>query len=143
MNEKTILAKKVLEEENLTLVLVGENETIRSTAKGVSGLLKLYDEKKDLSAFCAADKIVGKGAAVLFFLLGIREIYAEVLGEKAKEFLEENGVSVFSGTVTECIVNRKGDGLCPIEKAVGNENDPEKAVLLIKKRISEMLKSNG
>lgn len=141
MNEKTKKAIEILEKENLTLVLLGEGETIKSTERGVAALLKLYGEGKDLSSFCAADKVVGKGAAVLFSLLKVREVYSEVMSKGAKKIFEENGIPAFFKTSCEYIINRRGNGLCPIEEAVGDETDLEKALELIKNRIAVMKKT--
>ena len=126
-------AMRILESTDSTLVLLGENEKIESRERGVAALLKFYGEKKELSSFCAADKVVGKGAAVLFSLLRIKS-------KEAKEILEENGIIARFKTLSEYIVNRRGDGICPIEKAVGNERDLQKALVLIQNRIAEMKK---
>lgn len=133
-------AMRILENSGATLVLLGENEKIESCERGVAKLLQLYGEKKELSSFCAADKVVGKGAAVLFSLLQTKEVYAEVMSKEAKEILEENGVVARFKTLTEHIVNRRGDGICPIENAVGKERDLQKALVLIQNRLAEMKK---
>lgn len=133
-------AMRVLENNGDTLVLIGENEKIESRERGVAELLKLYGEKKQLSSFCAADKVVGKGAAVLFSLLQTKEVYAEVMSKEAKEILEENGVIARFKTLAEHIINRRGDGICPIESAVGKERDLQKALALIQNRLAEMKK---
>lgn len=141
MNSNTEKAKDILEREGLTLVLLNETETIKSLERGVAALLKLQSEGKDLSSFFAADKVIGKGAAVLFSLLKVKEVYAEVISAGALKILEKNGVSVFFASSCENIMNRRGDGLCPIEEAVGDEQNLQKALELIKKRISLMKKA--
>lgn len=142
MNEKTKKAIEILENENVTLVLLSETETVKSSERGVAALLKLQSEGKDLSSFCAADKVVGKGAAVLFSLLKVREVYSEVMSEGAKKIFDENDIPAFFKTSCKNIINRKGDGLCPIEEAVGDEKSLEKALELIKERILKM-ENNG
>lgn len=134
-------AMSLLKKDDLTLALISEGETVTSNERGVKTLLGLYESGKTLESFCAADKVVGKGAAVLFSLLRVKAVYADVLGEEAKEILEENGVFVLFNSLTKGIINRRGDGPCPIEKAVGEERDLQKALLLIKNRINEMKKS--
>ena len=66
-----------------SLVLYDGKEFIEENGKGLSPLLKLLSEKNDLSRFCAADKIIGKAAALLFALLKIKNVYGEVLSRKA------------------------------------------------------------
>ena len=133
-------AMRILESENAALVLLGENEKIQSNERGVAALLRMYGEKMDLSSFCAADKIVGKGAAVLFSLLNIKEVYAQVMSKEAKEILEENAVIARFKVLSENIINRRGDDICPIEKAVGKERNLQKALELIKNKIADMKK---
>lgn len=139
MRPETEKARRLLEESNSTLVLCSADETITSFERGVRGLLKLADEKKDLSGFCAADKAVGKGAAVLFVLLGVKEVFTAVISESAKNLLSQNGVTVFASQTVEVILNRKGDGVCPIEQALGGTDEPESALGIIR----ETLRSIG
>ena len=138
MRTETEKAKQVLERDNRTLVLCSENEIITSGERGVKTLLALEDEGRDLSAFCAADKVVGKGAAVLFALLKVKELYAAVISEKAKKLLCDNGITVYSGQVVPAVLNRKGDGFCPIETAVGNTENLQQALEIIKDTLEKM-----
>ena len=131
-------ALAVLKEENLTLALCCGDETIKSRRRGVAALLELYDGKKELSAFCAADKVVGKGAAVLFSLLHVREVYSEVMSREAQELFAQNSIPFYCERTADCILNRSGTALCPIEEAVGGERDLEKARALIKERVRQM-----
>lgn len=144
MKKDTERALAVLKEENLTLALCCGEETLKSRKRGVAALLELYDGKKELSAFCAADKVVGKGAAVLFALLHVREVYSEVMSKDAKELLSQNGIPFYCERTVSCIFNRSGTALCPIEEAVGGERDLERALALIKEKVRRMqVKTSG
>ncbi len=138
MNKNTGRALSVLKEENLTLVLCSEEETLKSEKRGVAALLELYAKGKDLSAFCAADRVVGKGAAVFFSALGVKEVYAVVMSRDAQEILEKNGISFFCSETADCILNRQKTGLCPIEKAVGEERNLQKALARIQSKVLEL-----
>lgn len=135
MNKNTETALSILKKENLTLVLFNGEETLKSEKRGVAALLELYGEGKNLSGFCAADRVVGKGAAVLFSALRVNEVYAEVMSRDAMEILTENSVRFSCGKTVESILNRNGTDLCPIEKAVGGERNLEKAAALIRERV--------
>lgn len=138
MRAETEKAKTLLEGEKRTLVLCKGGETFSSGERGVKTLLSLFDEGKSFSGFCAADKAVGKGAAVLFVLLGVSEVYAGVMSEKAKTLLEKNGVSVYAALTVPSILNRRGDGLCPIESALGETESLSEAVEIIKATLKKM-----
>lgn len=138
MRAETEKAKELLEKGEHTLVLCSETETLTSGERGVKTLLSMCDEGRSLSAFCAADKAVGKGAAVLFVLLGVKEVYAEVMSEKAKRLLEESGVSAYAALTVPAILNRRKDGFCPIETAVGEVDDPKEALGIIKATLRKM-----
>lgn len=142
MRAETEKAKELLEKGEHTLVLCSKAETLTSGERGVKALLSMYDEGKTLSGFCAADKAVGKGAAVLFVLLGAEEVYAEVMSEKAKKLLEDNGVSAYAALTVPAILNRRKDGFCPIETAVGEADEPKEALGIIKATLRKMNAQN-
>lgn len=95
-------------------------------------------KKKDLSNGCVADKIVGKAAALLFVYLGVKCVYADVMSEGAELVFKEFGIEYSFGTKTKNIINRKGDGLCPMENAVINIGTPEKALLAVNDTLQKL-----
>ena len=130
-------AKELLS-EGYTLALVSEHETVTSHARGVRPLLDLFDTGRDFSAFFAADKVVGRGAAFLYVLLDVRELYAAVISEGALEILENAGVRVTFSTLVPRILNRAGDGFCPIETCVADVYSADEAVKTIKRTLAEL-----
>lgn len=131
MNRETEKAKTLLESGEPTLVLCSKTKTITSAERGVKTLLAFVKEKKNLKGFSAADKVVGKGAAALFCLLGIKELYTPLISEGARGLLEENGIEVFFDEEVKNIINRKGDGICPVESALGEERELSKCLEII------------
>lgn len=134
-------AKSLLEESDNTCVIVGGSETLVSQKRGVAPLLEWLDEGKDLSGYCAADKVVGNGAAFLYVLLGVTELYAGVISESALDTLKRHGIGVTYGVLTEAIRNRDNTGFCPIESAVKGISSPEEALAAIRERLSQMRKA--
>ena len=65
---------------------------------------------EDLKGFSAADKVVGKGAAFLYVMAGVKEVYASVMSEKAAALLSEYGIDGFCGQKVDRIRNRQGTG---------------------------------
>ncbi len=138
MTENLTFAKNLLEACGYTCVLSCKDENITFTKRGVAPLLSLLDEKKDCSAYSAADKVVGNGAAYLYVLLKIKEVYAAVISRAAYKTLEDNGVTVYFGLCTDYIKNRAGDGKCPIEQSVEDATSPADALTKIRNKLKEL-----
>ena len=84
--------------------------------RGVKDLYRLLKESPDvLSGAFVADKIVGKGAAALMVLGGVAEVYTDVISRPAIELFVKEGVRVAYGECVPNIINRAGDGICPVE----------------------------
>ena len=87
-----------------------------------------------------ADTIIGKAAAMLLVLSGARAVYGKVMSKSAVEVLTAHGIEFSYGTLVEYIENRSGDGMCPLEDSVKDEEDIHKAFIKIEKRIEELMK---
>ena len=121
-----------------TLVLCKSGELLISDKKGISPIIDFIGAGKDLSGYCAADIIVGKATALMFAKCGIKSVYAKVLSQSGKEMLEKFGIEYSFGSLTEKILNRTGDGTCPMEQATIDTEDPDEAYELIKKKLTEL-----
>lgn len=138
MNLKTVHAKDILAKGNYTCVLYDGERLFVDTKRGVAPLLSFLESKESFAGFSAADKVVGAGAAYLYVLLGIRELYAEVISENAKKIILAHGISLFYGQSVPFIKNRAGNGTCPIELAVAEAKDAEDALGLIKAKLKQL-----
>ena len=140
MTDNLKKAKRTLDEGSHTLVLCSDTQTYTDTARGVAPLLSFVDNGKSLRGFCAADKVVGAGAAYLYVLLGAEEVYANVISQRAKEILDSAAIPLFYGEIVDHIVNRQKNGPCPIEAAVSGAADEHDALVLIKTKLKELSK---
>ena len=132
-------AIKILEEEkDLTLVLVLNEDIYKSSEKGIKSLLQLLNSGKNYLNYSAADKIVGKAAAMLYKLLNINDIYGEVMSIRAINFLEQNNINFKYKIKTNEIINRKGTGICPMEQTVLNIENPTEAKKLLENKLKEL-----
>lgn len=84
-------AKQLLTGEGYTCVICRGDDMHTSEKRGVVPLIELLDSRIDVRGYSAADKAVGKAAAMLFILLGVGEIYAVVMSRSAKRFLTGTG----------------------------------------------------
>ncbi len=143
MNENFDRAKQIITGSDVVFAYVCGHEEIVSSAKGIGFVASLCDEKRDLSRGVVADKIVGKAAAMLFVLLGVKVVYAEVLSMGGKAVFERYGVEFSYGVLTESIQNRKGDGLCPMENAVKNTDKPKEAHRAVNEALAHLRLQNS
>ena len=130
----------LLNGEELTCAVCGKSEaqTYKSRERGVAPLLGWLENGMQFAGHSAADKVVGAGAAYLYVLLGVTELYAKVISTAAKAVLERYGITLYCENHVPHIVNRTGDGTCPIEQAVANATSPEEALLCIRRRLSAL-----
>lgn len=106
--------------------------------RGVKPLVSWLESGKDFSGFSAADKVVGKATAYLYQLLGVKNVYAQVMSRSALAVLEQGGIGASYQKLVPNIINRKGDGICPFEEAVLDIHNPEEAKKAIDKKMEEM-----
>ncbi len=130
-------ALRILKTNNTKLVLTDSNAVFTSDVRGVFSLLDLIEEKEyNLSDFSAADKVIGRGAALLYAKMKIKEVYGIIMSEKAKEIFDLYSVPYFYDTLVPYIINRQGNGMCPVEKATENISDCEEAYSVIKDTVN-------
>ncbi|MBQ8683825.1 MAG: DUF1893 domain-containing protein [Clostridia bacterium] len=138
MTPDLMRAKARLAETNSTCVLCRGEDEVTSQRRGVAPLLGFLDEHLPLTGFSAADRVVGKAAAFLYIRLGVTAVYAPVMSRPAFDTLTTHGVPAFYDTLTEAIINRTGDGHCPMETAVWEITDPAEAETAIRERLAEL-----
>lgn len=133
------LAIKTLEcDGELTCVLRKEKSEYTSKKRGITPLVEFIDDENDYCGYSAADRIVGRTAALLYVLLGVKEVYAEVMERAATEVFEKHGVKCRHKELAEMIINRSGTGPCPMEIATRGVDDPKKALCLVKQKLEEL-----
>ena len=123
-------ARQMLEIGGYNLVICAKDSVHVSEESGLSSLLSLVGEENWHGA-AAADRVVGKAAAMLFVLLKVKSVYAVVLTESAKSVLEGNGIDCVYGMLVKQLLDRDGK-VCPSELAAENMSDPADAPDLLK-----------
>lgn len=131
-------AKSILTSGHYTCVLCKSDITLTSTLSGIRPMVHYLQRQTNLQGFSVADKIVGRAAAMLFVLAGVKAVYATVMSTSAVAILEQNGIPASYTTKTEQILNRKGTGICPMEQAVQNIQQPKAAYAAIQTTLQKL-----
>ena len=138
MTKDTMLAKQDLEEKGYTCVLRKGDVICSSFEHGVKPLIQWIDEGKDYSEYGAADQVIGKAAAFLYIYLGVKDLYGQIISEPALSVLAEYGVTCTYEEKVPYIINRKKDGMCPMEQTVLTISDPKRALEALKNKVHSM-----
>lgn len=123
---------KLLHNGNYSCVVENFDEVFTFTGKGVSDL---YDMVKNKPCFLQnariADKVIGKGAAALMILGGVKEIYADVISLSALVLLREAGLDADFRQIVPFIWNRDKSDWCPLERICYKETSAKAILPLI------------
>lgn len=131
-------AKSLLHSGGYTCVLCKDEMSYHSKMRGVKPLLDFLNSKSSFKDFSAADRVVGAGAAHLYVCLGVKAVFAKVISERAEKILLENGISTFCENKVPYIINRAGDGMCPIEMCVKDIKDSSIVLNKIKEKLQSL-----
>ena len=125
--------------------VISNNGTVRTfTRRGVNDLYDIYlNEPELLAGADIADKVVGKGAASLMVLGKIKNLYADVISEPARQMLSDNGISLTFREVVPYIINRDKSGMCPLETKTRNSKSATEAFPLIKDFVENLRKGKS
>lgn len=131
-------ARELLSTKQYTVVAVlGETE-ITDKRRGVKPILDWIDSGKDMKSYAIADKVVGKGTALLYCLLGAGSVYAPVMTKAAIEVFESHAIEAEYDDVVELVKNRDQTGRCPIDSSVVDVEDPEVALGVIRDTLKRL-----
>ncbi len=121
-------AKSILLSSASTIAVISNGEVFTSQERGVKPLLFLLKEKKEfLKGASVADKVIGKAAALLMALGEIKEVHTLIISEPAIKVFEKHNIPCFYDKKVTRIVNRTGDGLCPMESLCLDVENPQEA----------------
>ncbi|SDY81537.1 protein of unknown function [Proteiniborus ethanoligenes] len=124
------LAKKLLEEKELTLAIVKEEKIIfTSKDKGIkpiyTAVLEMEEELKDASV---ADRVTGKAAAILCKYAGIKKLYTKLISQEAIKILQNSNMELIFEESSPYIKNREKTDMCPVEKLSLTTESPKELI---------------
>ena len=143
MEQAVASAVQLLRDGQAACVVLRNGEIVRvESGRGVVPMIRLY-ENSALQGAYVADKVVGKAAAMLMTLGGVSGCYALTVSRAALDWFSVYNIPVEYEVCAEYIVNRAGDGMCPMEQTVKDLNDPSEALTALKQKIAELRNRNG
>ena len=120
--------KEILEEKQASLVVYYKNgeikEYFQDRIKDIIDIL--HKDKNALEGAIIADKVIGKVAASVLTVSGVKEIYAKVMSKYAIPVLEENNIEYEYEKLVDYIINNDKTGMCPMENKYKEETDINK-----------------
>ena len=119
--------KRELDINKLTCIAAKEQVAFTHNSRGVKPVIEFWS-KEFLNDAIIVDKVIGKASALFMAASSAKHIHGVVMSQLAAEFLEKSGVSYSADTIVPKIINRAGDGLCPMESAVADVESLEEGI---------------
>lgn len=117
--------KNILLEKNASLVVCYKNGDIKEyyqdRIKDIKSIL--MEDKNLLKEAIIADKVIGKVAASILTVAGVKEIYADIISKFAIPVLEKNNIKYQYNKKVEYIKNKDNTGMCPMENKYKDQTD--------------------
>ncbi len=123
--------KEILHQKNASLVVFyasGEiKEYYQNRIKDIKNILQ--ENPNALKGAIVADKVIGKVAASIFAVAGVKQIYADVMSQYAIPVLDENCILYEYSEKVDYIRNKDNTGMCPMENKYKEEKEIHKIYL--------------
>ena len=133
-------AVNLISEERAVCLVIKENVIVKTeTGRGVTPIIRLYESGVLENSF-VVDKVVGKAAAMVMTLGKIKGCHAVTISKPALEWFRKCNVMVEYEKVVDYIINRTGDGMCPMEQTVRALDDNKDIIEILKAKIEELKK---
>ena len=129
-------------EQNAAACVVIKSGVIERTeqGRGIGPVLKLYDEGA-LKGSYVVDKIIGKAAAMILTEGGATACHALTMSRAAYDWLTAHGVKATYRECVDVIINRTGDGMCPMEEPVLKIDDAKEGIEALRRKRAELMAS--
>ena len=120
---------EMLNEQGLSLLVYNHDSLTTHSNRGIRDLLELITEQPErLNGAVAADKIIGKSAAAIMIVGGVKQVHTNLICTPARELFEANGVRVFATEEVPMILNRDRSGMCPMDTQINGIESVEECV---------------
>ena len=128
---------EMLNKQGLSLLVYNHDSLTTHANRGIQDLLELIsDQPERLKGAVAADKIIGKSAAAIMVLGGVKQVHTNLICTPARELFEANGVQVFATEEVAMIYNRDRTGMCPMDTQIDGVESIEECVEILQSRLA-------
>lgn len=101
-------------------------------------LFRLNENKSFFKGLEVVDKIIGKASAMLLVLSGVKKVHALVLSATGKDIFEKYNIEYSYDELVPYIINRSGDGMCPMEITVKDIDNLQEAFVALNNKVKEL-----
>lgn len=123
---------EMLNRQGLSLLVFNHDSLTTHSNRGIRDLLLLISEQPErLHGAVVADKVIGKSAAAIMIVGGVKEVHTNLICTPARELFETNGVRVFATEEVPMILNRDRSGMCPMDTRIANIESIEECVAIL------------
>ena len=121
-----------LNDLQVSLLVRNAGLTTEYNQRGVNDLLQLVNnEPQRLQGAVVADKMVGKAAAALMVVGGVKRVYTNLICTPAREMLQKAGIQVIAEQEVDMIMNCDQTDQCPIDKKLNGIDDAIQCVAIL------------
>ena len=126
---------KILNDENLSLVVSNNDSISRHASPRVDDLMRLVTtEPERLQGSVVADRQVGNAAASLLACGGVSEVHTNYATQSAKRILEQAGVKLVYVREGDMIYRTDSTGQCPMDSTLNGIADHRQGFELLKEK---------
>ena len=126
---------KILNDENLSLVVSNNDSISRHASPRVDDLMRLVTtEPERLQGAVVADRQVGNAAASLLACGGVSEVHTNYATQSAKRILEQAGVKLVYVREGDMIYRTDSTGQCPMDSTLNGIADHRQGFELLKEK---------
>ncbi len=132
------LAKQIFQAEGVAFVLVKDGRVLaQGTRDGIGELLTAVETLgAETRRASLADKIVGKAVAMVAASANLRAVYSPLASEGARRVLAVRQIELTAERLVPLILNKRGDGPCPLERLTLPLEEPPDAVRALKEFVA-------
>lgn len=123
-------------------VIIKDGKIIHDeNGRGIAPILDIYRQHPDkMRDSVLVDKVIGKAAAMVAICGKVKYVHAELICDSAVEILKKHGITVTYTKRVKNILNRRRNGLCPMEQTVLDISDPAAGVKALEAAVARMSK---
>ena len=133
-------AKRIIADGKAAVVAFRDGViTAHAGGCGLAPLLALYDdEPAALKGATVVDKVVGRAAAGICALAGVRAVHGLTVSDGAVEFLAARKIACTADLRVPQILDRRRKEICPMEQEVGTLEKPAQIAAAVRRKLEKM-----